>query len=287
MNVSHPRTAPALMALGAFFLVANDTFVKLYASHLPTNQIIVFRSLATLACCILILWYRGTPLPNLRNRDLLIRTGFTIANVYAFVIALVSLPFSLAVFIDLTNILFVALLAPIVLAERLTFGKLATVTIGMFGAGIMLSVEAVASGWLIIFPLISAFMGGCRELWTRKLGSEFSAVALTLYASIGMVLVGICLGVEEWTFDDTQALMAVLAAGLCHGVAMLLITTALQWGEASFVAPFRLTSLLWAALFAWIVFGESFSPSQMFGAGLIICALLVLTLSPSRPRHKP
>ena len=94
MNVSHPRTAPALMALGAFFLVANDTFVKLYASHLPTNQIIVFRSLATLACCILILWYRGTPLPNLRNRDLLIRTGFTIANVYAFVIALVSLLFS-------------------------------------------------------------------------------------------------------------------------------------------------------------------------------------------------
>ena len=114
-------------------------------------------------------------------------------------------------------------------------------------------------------------MGGCRELWTRKLGSEFSAVALTLYASIGMVLVGICLGVGEWTFDDTQALMAVLAAGLCHGVAMLLITTALQWGEASFVAPFRLTSLLWAALVAWIVFGESFSPSQMFGAGLIIC----------------
>ena len=152
MNVSHPRTAPALMALGAFFLVANDTFVKLYASHLPTNQIIVFRSLATLACCILILWHRGTPLPNLRNRDLLIRTGFTIANVYAFVIALVSLPFSLAVFIDLTNILFVALLAPIVLAERLTFGKLAAVTIGMFGAGIMLSVEAVASGAHYISP---------------------------------------------------------------------------------------------------------------------------------------
>ena len=285
MHLSHPRTAPALMALGAFFLVANDTFVKLYASHLPTNQIIAVRSLATLACCVLILWYRGTPLPSLRNRDLFIRTGFTIANVYFFVVALVSLPFSLAVFIDLTNILFVALLAPIVLSERLTLGKLCAVTIGMLGAGIMLSVQAVASGWLIIFPLLSALMGGGRELWTRKLGPEFSAVALTLYASIGMVLVGACLGVGEWKFDDAPALMAVLAAGVCHGVAMLLITTALQWGEASFVAPFRLTSLLWAAVVAWAVFGESFTTTQMLGGSLIIFALLALTLSTKGNRH--
>ncbi|WP_170766470.1 DMT family transporter [Ruegeria lacuscaerulensis] len=285
MHLSHPRTAPALMALGAFFLVANDTFVKLYASHLPTNQIIAVRSLATVACCIVILWYRRTPLPSLRNRDLFIRTGFTIANVYAFVIALVSLPFSLAVFIDLTNILFVALLAPMVLTERLTLGKLGAVTIGMLGAGIMLSLEAVASGWLILFPLLSALMGAGRELWTRRLGPEYSAVALTLYASIGMVIVGVFLGVGDWALNDSLALAAVLAAGLCHGVAMLLITTALQWGEASFVAPFRLTSLLWAVIVAWAVFGESFTASQMLGGGLIICALLVLTLLPKDNRR--
>lgn len=285
MHLSHPRTAPALMALGAFFLVANDTFVKLYASHLPTNQIIAVRSLATVACCIVILWYRGTPLPGLRNHDLFIRTGFTIANVYFFVVALVSLPFSLAVFIDLANILFVALLAPMVLSERLTLGKLSAVAIGMLGAGIMLSVEAVASGWLIMFPLLSALMGGGRELWTRKLGPEYSAVGLTLYASIGMVIVGVLLGVGEWKFDDTPALAAILAAGVCHGVAMLLITTALQWGEASFVAPFRLTSLLWAAIVAWAVFGESFMASQKLGGGLIICALLALTLSPRGNRR--
>ena len=87
-------------------------------------------------------------LPSLRDRDLLIRTGFTIANVYAFVAAVLVLPFSLAVFVDLTNILFVALLAPLVLSERLTIAKLLAVGLGISGAGIMLSVEAFGLGWV-------------------------------------------------------------------------------------------------------------------------------------------
>lgn len=274
--------APALITLGAFFLVANDTFVKLFASDLPFNQIIVFRSLATIAVCIAILVSRGWKLPRLRNRDLLIRTGFTVANVYFFVVALVSLPFSLAVFIDTTNILFVALLAPIVLSERITVGKLSAVALGLLGAGLMLSVEAEAAGWVILFPLFSALMSAGRELWTRKLGPEYSVVALTFYASIGMVVFGLFLGVSDWRFDDLQALVAVLVAGCLHGVAMLLVTASLQWGEASFVTPFRLTSLLWAAIVAWVIFGETFTAAQLAGAGLILCALLVLTLFPRR-----
>jgi len=75
----------------------------------------------------------GWAFPRLWGRDLLIRTGFTIANVFAFVAAVIALPFSLAVFVDMTNILFVAMLAPWVLAERLSMIKVVSILTGMAG----------------------------------------------------------------------------------------------------------------------------------------------------------
>ena len=80
------------MVVGALFLVANDALVKIFASELPTNQIIAIRAGVTALLCGVILQSKGSPLPSLRNRDLLIRTGFTIGNVFAFVAALVALP---------------------------------------------------------------------------------------------------------------------------------------------------------------------------------------------------
>jgi len=83
------------MSLGAFFLVANDAVIKLYASGLQTSQIIGFRALATVLFCVALMAKTGWALPSLLDRDLLIRTGFTIANVFAFVVAVIALPFSL------------------------------------------------------------------------------------------------------------------------------------------------------------------------------------------------
>lgn len=284
MNQNH---APLLMVVGALFLVANDALVKIFASELPTNQIIAIRAGVTALLCGVILQSKGWPLPSLRTRDLLIRTGFTIGNVFAFVAALVALPFSLAVFVDLTNILFVALFAPFVLAERLTIRQVIAVAIGILGAGILLSVEVTVVGWAILWPIASAIMGGGREVYTRKLGPDYSPVALTFYGAIGVIFAACSLGTGDWAFPSYEALFGVAVAGGLQGVAMLMITHAFQRGKASFVAPFRLTALLWAAILARVLFGETFTVMQVFGAVLICAALAAFTLTQGRQTNAP
>ena len=286
---NHPFGAAAMMSLGAFFLVANDALIKLYASGLPTSQIIGFRALATVLFCLALMAKTGWALPSLLGRDLLIRTGFTIANVFAFVAAVIALPFSLAVFVDMTNILFIALLAPFVLSERLTTLKICTILVGLLGACLLLSVQGLGVGWLIVLPVLSALAGAGRELWTRKLGPEYSAVSLTLYAALGMIIVALTFGTSGWIFDQPSAILAALAAGCLQGIAMILMTNALQTGEVSFVAPFRLTALVWAAGIAWILFGEKFTTMDLIGASCIAIALLMLGLgahsTPKQPDH--
>ncbi len=212
------------MVVGALFLVANDALVKIFASELPTNQIIAIRAGVTALLCGVILQSKGWPLPSLRNRDLLIRTGFTIGNVFAFVAALVALPFSLAVFVDLTNILFEVLFAPFVLTQRLTVGQMLAVTIGIFGVGILLSVKVIVVGWAILWPIASAIMGRGREVYTRKLGPDYSPVALTFYGAIEVIFAAYSLGTGDWAFSSYKAVLAVAVAGGLQGVAMLMMT---------------------------------------------------------------
>ena len=221
------------MSAGAFFLVANDALIKLFASGLPTSQIIGVRAVATVLFCLSVLAKTGWVFPSLKDRDLLIRTVFTIANVFAFVAAVIALPFSLAVFVDMTNILFVAALAPFILMERPTMVKATAIGIGFLGAAALLSVQVGGAGWLIVLPVLSALTGAGRELWTRKLGPDYSPVSLTLYAAVGMILVALALGANSWVFDQPWALCAVLVAGGLQGLAMVLMTHATKTAQSA------------------------------------------------------
>jgi len=68
---------------------------------------------------------------------------------------------------------------------------------------------------------------------------------------------------------------------------MVLMTYALQNGEVSFVAPFRLTALVWAALIAWVVFAEVLTVMDFLGITLVAVALLLLSKAagPSTPNQ--
>jgi hypothetical protein len=43
-------------------------------------------------------------------------------------------------------------------------------------------------------------------------------------------------------------------------------------GEIGFVAPFRYTSLIWALLLGWMVFGDFPAPLTMLGAAIVVAS---------------
>jgi hypothetical protein len=114
----------------------------------------------------------------------------------------------------MTNILFIALLAPFVLSERLTTLKICAILVGLLGACLLLSVQGLGVGWLIVLPVLSALAGAGRELWTRNLGPEYSAVSLTLYAALGMIIVALTFGVSGWILINLLQFLRLLQQGV-------------------------------------------------------------------------
>lgn len=161
------------------------------------------------------------------------------------------------------------------------------VSIGILGTGILLSVKVTAVGWTILWPIASAIMGGGRKVYTRKLGPDFNPVALTFYGAIGVIFAAFRLGTGDWAFSSYKALFGVTVAGGLQGIAMLMRIHAFQCGKALFVAPFRLMALLWAVILARVLFGETFTMTQVFGAVLICAALAAFAPSQGRQANAP
>jgi drug/metabolite transporter (DMT)-like permease len=67
-------------------------------------------------------------------------------------------------------------------------------------------------------------------------------------------------------------LAALIVIGICGGLAHILLTESYRYASASLIAPFDYTSMLWALLLGFAVFGEVPSPLVFLGAGIIAAA---------------
>ena len=67
---------------------------------------------------------------------------------------------------------------------------------------------------------------------------------------------------------DTQ-LAVLIATGLCGGIAHILLTESYRWAPASVIAPFDYTTMLWAFVLGFLVFGEVPTVFVFAGAAII------------------
>ena len=87
-----------------------------------------------------------------------------------------------------------------------------------------------------------------------------------------------------WYFEPTVlnpslgSIALIALAGILYMTGMLFYLRALQSEEASVVAPFFQTGPLFGYVLAYFVLGETLSPRQMLGGGLIIVGALFVSL---------
>jgi S-adenosylmethionine uptake transporter len=101
----------------------------------------------------------------------------------------------------------------------------------------------------------------------------FQNLTVTAVLLLGLPLIGTSLPAGEHWPD------LLLAAGLSTA-SLLLLSWAYARAEASYLAATEYTAFLWAALFGWLVFGETLSLFTLAGAALIVAGCLLAAREP-------
>ncbi len=270
------QTGPAILCMLAsvILLTCNDTIVKSLSGHYPTGQLLFIRGLCVWPWIVgLAYWYGGLHTLKIRSFDgQLLRSCCVIASAFLFVAGLKLLPLAETVAAAFTGPLFITAMAPLMLGERVGWRRWLAVCIGFGGALVMIRPGTDALQLALLFPLASAFCAGLRDVITRRIAQTESPVAVLAVATAAVMLAGLTTVPFAWVDIQPDHIWRFVLSGAVIAPAQLLMIEAFRRGEAAVVAPFKYTSLIWALILGFLVFGDFPDAWTLSGAAIIMSA---------------
>ena len=212
-----------------------------------------------------------------------------------------ALPLADATAISFASPLITVALAAIILKERVRVYRWTAVLIGFAGVIVMLiphldvehyAVAGAASVATIgsILALLAAFCNAGTVIQTRRLTQSETTSSIVFYFSLVTALAGALTLPFAWHSPTLSELTKLIALGILGGIAHIFLTESYRHAAASVVAPFDYTSMLWALLLGYWVFGELPSALVYVGATIVAGAGLFViwrerALGVERPRE--
>ncbi|WP_431285821.1 DMT family transporter [Humitalea sp. 24SJ18S-53] len=277
-----PKRGAILMVIACVMFVMMSAIVKDLAERLPFMEVMFFR--CALAIPLVLVFSVRTGVVSLRTR----RLGAHVARACTGMIAMSCAFFSLTVLplaeqsaLTQTTPIFATILAIPLLGERPGVARWTAVGLGF--VGIMAIAMGQGAFWgggtrdLIVTlgfaaALVHGIFSALTTLLVRSLSGTESSSTIVLWQSLLMSsMIGLTLPFI-WVTPSWPDVLLLLGCGLFGGIAQVMLTEAWASSEVSAVAPFAYSSLLWAALFGWVFWGELPGLWTWVGSGLIVAA---------------
>ena len=263
---------------------------------LTTNELIFWRSV--LGIVVLCVIYLAQPKRRAMGRDgiatavlpwHIVRGLVHFTAQYSWLYALILIPLTQLFALEFTSPLWVAILAPLFLGERLTGWRIAAAVLGFIGALIVVE-PGLLTGQLQMtasigtaFAAFSALGFASSMILTKRLTRTEPALRILFWMQVlqaiiaAIILGGIGMTTGAWPVSWTaQVPLAqwgwVSVIGIAGLTAHFGLTRAFGLADAIIVAPMDFLRLPLIAVVGALVYGENLSVSVGLGAGIVVAA---------------
>jgi drug/metabolite transporter (DMT)-like permease len=190
--------------------------------------------------------------------------------------SLSRLPLSFVTVVLFSSPLFVAMLSPSMLGERVHRHHWIVIAAGFVGVMLIVRPAGSAFQWILLLPLAAAFTNALRDTYTRRLSRTESSIAVLFWSGVIVIAAGLCSVPLGWRAVDQAGALWLLLAGLLNACAHFMVIEAFRLGPAATVAPFRYTGLLWAMALGYAVWRETPDAWMLAGAAVVVGAGLYM-----------
>ena len=297
----------ALKIAATFVFALMSAAIKTVAARFPVAEVVLFRSAFALVVLVAWLAARGEFPAALHTRRPLGHVGRSLmgmGGMFANFVALSFLPLAAATAFTFATPLIVVVLAALLLHETVRPYRWAAVAIGFVGVMVMLS-ESLGSGLGgaaaaspatigAMVALAGAVASAAAMIQTRRLTlSEATGAIVFYFSTLTGVFSALLLGVaalwpegapgaafaigQRFVAPSAWDLVLLVAVGLFGGAGQILMTHSYRYADASIIAAFDYTAMLWALALGVLLFGEAPSPRILLGASIVVaCGVAVL-----------
>ena len=266
------------MALAMLAFSSMAVSIRSLAGALSIFEILAIRSATGLAVLTALLLAR----PALRASVFaqwiplhLFRNVVHFAAQYAWALSVTLLPLAAVFAIEFTAPAWVALLAVVVLGERLTPSRVGVLALGFAGVLVIVRPGLAAFQPAALLVLGAAFGFAVSLVTTKKLTGRATTVAILFW--MNLIQLPIALAGSDLSFvtrlgvEHVPGVAGIAVSGLLSHYAL---ANAFRAGDATIVVPLDFLRIPLIALLGRVVYGEALDPFVFVGAGLIVSGIV-------------
>lgn len=266
--------------LSAFIFTLMLTLVKITGERLPVGELLFARNIFGLIPVMIVVAWTGHLRDALKTNDLPGHFRRAFAGMMAMGLwfsALQYLSFPEATAIVYAAPLMMVVLAATVLGERVRVYRWTAVGVGFVGVFIILYPQMregfdvfgnTASLGAALALCAAAFMA-LTSVFVRQLARKEPTLTIVLYFLIAGTAFT-ALTFPTWVVPSWSDAGLLVLIGILGGVGQLFLTRAFHHAEASLIAPFEYTSMIWVVAIGYTVFDEIPTVHVLVGAVIVV-----------------
>jgi drug/metabolite transporter (DMT)-like permease len=268
----------AILVFGLFLFSIQDIIIKFFSDQYSVLQIVFIRGLVSMAVIALAIRFLrpGIAFISSRPRTAIARGLFGFTSYLTYYLAVAAMPLAEVVAIVFTMPLFVTAMSALVLGEKVGIRCWSAVFVGFLGVLIILSPSGEFNALAVLLAFTASITYATQTTITRFLSSHdqpmtlaFNSILVFTCASgvLSLLLLGGIINVtsehaslaffsREWVMPETPHLALMLFLGVNGAVGFYCLSKAYCSSEASAIAPFEYSYIIWAIVFGYLFWNE-------------------------------
>ena len=273
-----------LATLSALIKIAETRGVKL-------AEIMFFRQGCAIPVVVAYMMIAGPGLGAVKSnafRGQLVRATIGLTGMAFNFGAVLLLPLAEATTLAFTVPIFATILGALVLREPTGWHRWGAVIVGFLG---VLIVTQPGSGHLpltgVLVGLTSSIFVAIVAIQLRQIGKvDLPVTTVFWFSTLSMIPLAIIYPFYAQP-HDALTFAVLVAMGLFGGLGQIAFTAALKYAPVSTVMPMDYSSLIWATLYGWLLFGVLPTPWTWIGAPVIVLSGLYIVWRERRVARNP
>jgi drug/metabolite transporter (DMT)-like permease len=239
-------------------------------AHMGPFQILFLRSLVMMAIVLVIVAQATDAVTSTRRLPLhVLRNVIHLGGQYCWVFAIGALPLATVFAIEFTMPVWTAILAALILKERLTRNRIVMLVLGLVGVLIILRPGFGLFHPAALVALAASLFYAGNMIATKLLSGTDSPLAVLFWMSVVQAPLSLLAALPGWVSPPASDLPWMILIGVGSYTAHYCLTRSFKLADATVVVPIDFVRLPLIAVVGALFYSEAFDPLIIVGAAVI------------------
>ena len=264
---------------------SNDALMKYIGATINPWQVAFFRCLfGTVSLLPLMVYHGSASFTTHRPWLHVLRGGVLFIAIALWSHGVKAVPITTTTLVSFTVPIFVLVLAPLFLHERVTWSMWLATLMGFGGIWLVLSPGQLAFHSAALYLVLAAFLFGLLDIVNKKYVTQEPMLCMLFYSNLIATLFLSWPALTIGTIPGLHALVFLLVLGIGSNLILYFLLKAFALSSASWLAPFRYLEWVISMVIGYVFFQELPTAHSYLAAAIIIPATLLIVYAQSQ--HK-